>query len=45
MTEGDWSELSEAVNNIYDGFSEKLYSLYNMSDQDYHVNKRSLLIN
>ena len=37
----DWGELAEAVNNVYSGFSEKLYSLYNMSDQDFHV---SLLI-
>ena len=41
MAEGDWAELAEAVNNVYTGFSEKLYSLYNMSDQDYRV---SLLI-
>ena len=41
MTEGDWTELAEAVNSIYTGFTEKLYSLYNMSDQDYRV---SLLI-
>ena len=41
MTEGDWSELAEAVNNVYTGFTQKLYSLYNMSNQDYRV---SLLI-
>ena len=41
MAEGDWAELAEAVNSIYTGFSEKLYSLFNMSDQDYRV---SLLI-
>jgi hypothetical protein len=41
MSEGDWLELSEAVNSVYTGFSEKLYSLYNMSNQDYRV---SLLI-
>jgi type II secretory pathway pseudopilin PulG len=41
MAEGDWAELTEAVNSVYTGFSEKLYSLYNMSDQDYRV---SLLI-
>ena len=41
MTDNDWVELTEAVNSIYDGFSEKLYSLYNMSDQYFHV---SLLI-
>lgn len=37
MAEGDWSELAESVNSVYTGFSEKLYSLYNMSDQDYRV--------
>ncbi|MBQ6405555.1 MAG: hypothetical protein IJJ62_01755 [Prevotella sp.] len=41
MTEGDWTELAEAVDNVYMGFSEKLYSLYRMSEQDYRV---SLLI-
>ena len=41
MAEGDWTELAESINNVYNGFSEKLFSLYNMSDQDYHV---SLLI-
>ncbi len=41
MTEGDWAELTEAVNSVYTGFTEKLYSLYNMSEQDYRV---SLLI-
>ena len=41
LAEGDWGELAESVNNVYNGFSEKLYSLYNMSDQDYRV---SLLI-
>ena len=41
MAEGDWAELTEAVNSVYTGFSEKLYSLYNMSEQDYRV---SLLI-
>ncbi len=41
MSDSDWSELDEAVNKAYSGFSEKLFSLYNMSDQDYHV---SLLI-
>ena len=41
MTSGDWVELSEAVNVAYTGFTEKLYSLCRMSDQDYRV---SLLI-
>ena len=41
LAHDDWSELSELVNSIYTGFTEKLYSLYRMSEQDYHV---SLLI-
>mgnify|MGYP000753605648 CR=1 FL=1 len=41
MHDDDWQELTEVVNKVYNGFTEKLYSLYNMSDQDYHV---SLLI-
>ena len=41
LSESDWIELAEAVDNVYNGFSEKLYSLYNMSNQDYRV---SLLI-
>ncbi len=41
LPESEWSELAEVVNAIYTGFTDKLYSLYRMSDQDYHV---SLLI-
>ena len=41
LTHQDWTELTEVVNSIYTGFTEKLYSLYRMSEQDYHV---SLLI-
>ena len=41
MTSQDWTELTEVVNGVYTGFTEKLYSLYRMSEQDYHV---SLLI-
>jgi regulator of replication initiation timing len=41
LTHQDWTELAEVVNSIYTGFTEKLYSLYRMSEQDYHV---SLLI-
>ena len=41
MTNSDWQELSDAVNTVYSGFTDKLYSLYRMSEQDYHV---SLLI-
>lgn len=41
MPEAEWSELTELVNATYTGFTDKLYSLCRMSDQDYHV---SLLI-
>lgn len=37
----DWMELAQLVDSIYTGFTEKLYSLYRMTEQDYHV---SLLI-
>jgi len=41
LTHRDWTELTELVNSIYSGFTEKLYSLCRLSEQDYHV---SLLI-
>ena len=37
LSHQDWSALSELVNSVYTGFTEKLYSLYRMTDQDYHV--------
>ena len=43
MTEGkslgevDWQQLMETVDGVYTGFTEKLFSLYTMSEQDYHV--------
>ena len=37
LTHQDWSALSELMNSVYTGFTEKLYSLYRMTDQDYHV--------
>ena len=37
----DWGELTSLLNSIYTGFTEKLYSLYSMSEQELHV---SLLI-
>ena len=41
MTEQDWRELTDIVNATYIGFTDKLYSLYRMSEQDLRV---SLLI-
>ena len=37
----DWAALAGLVDSIYTGFTEKLYNLYRMTEQDYHV---SLLI-
>jgi hypothetical protein len=41
VTDDDWQELADVVNSVYTGFTEKLFSLYRMSQQDYRV---SLLI-
>lgn len=41
LNHNDWMALAQLVDSIYTGFTEKLYSLYRMSEQDYHV---SLLI-
>ena len=41
LSHQDWIQLAELVNSIYTGFTEKIYNLYRMSEQDYHV---SLLI-
>ncbi len=41
LSPSDWRELTALVNSVYTGFTEKLYSLYKLSDQDYHV---SLLV-
>lgn len=41
LNNDDWAELKEQVDSVYTGFSDRLYSLYRMSDQDMHV---SLLI-
>jgi len=37
----DWGELTSLLNSIYTGFTEKLYSLFPMSEHELHV---SLLI-
>lgn len=41
MGNDEWRRLEQLVNSVYTGFTEHLYQLYRMSDQDYHV---SLLI-
>jgi regulator of replication initiation timing len=41
MTQDDWQELVQLIDGIYTGFTEKLYGLYKLSQQDYYV---SLLI-
>ena len=37
MSDEDWQQLSVLVDGLYTGFTEKLYSLYRLSAQDYHV--------
>ncbi len=37
MGEEHWQQLAMLVDGIYTGFSEKLYSLYKLSPNDYHV--------
>ena len=41
MSQDDWPQLVQLIDGIYTGFTEKLYSLYKLSPQDYYV---SLLI-
>ena len=41
MGNDEWRRLEQLVNSVYTGFTERLYSLYRMTEQDYHV---SLLI-
>ena len=41
MKEEDWRELEQTVNSVYSNFTGRLYSLYKMTPQDYHV---SLLV-
>lgn len=37
LNEVEWQQLMETVDGVYTGFTDKLYSLYKMSEQDYHV--------
>ena len=37
MKDEDWMELEQVVNAVYTNFTERLYSLYKMTPQDYHV--------
>lgn len=37
MNDADWQQLEQVVNSVYTNFTERLFSLYRMSDQDYHV--------
>ena len=41
MGNDEWRRLEQVVNSVYTGFTERLYGLYRMSEQDYHV---SLLV-
>lgn len=37
LTHKEWTELAQVINSIYTGFTEKLYSLYRISEQEYDV--------
>lgn len=37
MSEEHWQQLAALVDSIFTGFTEKLYSLYRLSSNDYHV--------
>lgn len=37
MTSDDWRELEQVVNSVYTNFTERLYSLRRLTDQEYHV--------
>lgn len=37
MADADWQQLEQVVNSVYTNFTEHLFSLYPMNDQDYHV--------
>lgn len=37
LGEDEWQQLAMLVDGIYTGFTEKLYSLYRLSVNDYHV--------
>lgn len=37
LRDEDWQRLTELVDSVYTGFTEKLFGLYKMSSQDYHV--------
>lgn len=37
LSEDDWQQLAMMVDGIYTGFTEKLYSLYKLSANDYRV--------
>ena len=41
MGNDEWRRLEQVVNSVYTGFTERLFGLYRMTEQDYHV---SLLI-
>ena len=37
MSDDDWKAVTQMVNEVYTGFTERLFSLYRMTEQDYHV--------
>lgn len=37
LSSSDWKELELAINRTYSGFTEDLYSLYNLNEHEYRV--------
>ena len=37
LSDDDWKAVTQLINEVYTGFTERLFSLYRMTEQDYHV--------
>lgn len=37
LGDDDWKAVTQLINEVYTGFTERLFSLYRMTEQDYHV--------
>ena len=37
LSDDDWKAVTQLINEVYTGFTERLFNLYRMTEQDYHV--------
>lgn len=37
LGDDDWKAVTQLINEVYTGFTERLFNLYRMTEQDYHV--------